>query len=121
MVDRDTMNKKIILFILFALFSLACTLTNALPRPGSMTEPTEAHTPSPHPTGTSTTAAQVCTVTAEHLNLRSGPGLTWGAIAILNNGETVTILSEPAQGSNWINVQAGGMNGWINSYYCKGK
>lgn len=121
MVDRDAMNKKIILLILFALSSLACTLTNALPRPGNTPKPTEANTLSPYPTGTSTTAAQVCTVTAEHLNLRSGPGLTWGSIAILNNGETVTILSEPTQGSNWINVHAGGLNGWINSHYCKGK
>lgn len=113
--------KKIISGILLAFLSMACTLTNALPRPGHASEPTPLTSPTPYPTETSTTPAKVCTVTAEHLNLRSGPGLTWGSIAILNNGETVTILSEPAQGSSWVRVDAGGHEGWINQNFCEVK
>ena len=109
--------KKTLPLILLALFSIACSLLNQLPTPGGMNNATDTAQPSPSPTGT--TPAQVCNVTAEHLNLRSGPGMEWGSIAILNNGETVTILSEPAQGSNWINVHAGGREGWINQLYCK--
>lgn len=113
--------KKTLSVILLILLSMACTLTNALPRPGHASEPTPLTTsPTPHPTETSTAPANSCTVNAEHLNLRSGPGLTWGSIAILNNGETVTILSEPAQGSSWVHVDAGGREGWINQNFCEG-
>lgn len=111
--------KKTLPLILLALLSMACSLLNQLPTPGGMNNVTETARPSLSPTITSTTPAQVCTVTAEHLNLRNGPGMEWGSIAILNNGETVTILSEPAQGSNWINVRVGRHEGWINQIFCE--
>jgi len=114
--------KKTFSLILLVILSMACTLTNALPHPSRASEPTPKPPPitSPIPTETSTAPAKVCTVTAEHLNLRSGPGLTWGSITILNNGETVTILSEPAQDSSWLHVDAGGREGWINQNFCEG-
>lgn len=112
--------KKIPFLILIVLLSMACALTNALPRPGLPSELTPSPSATYHPTETSTALARVCSVTAEHLNLRSGPGTEFGSITILNNGETVTILSEPAQGSSWAYVNAGEREGWINQLYCKG-
>lgn len=111
--------KKIQLLVLIILLSMACTLTNALPRPGQPGELTPPPSVTYLPTDTSTALMSVCIVTAEHLNLRSGPGTEFGSIAILNNDETVTILSEPAQGSSWAYVNASGREGWINQLYCK--
>ena len=103
-----------------ALLSMACSLISQLPTPGRMYNAPDTARPSLSPTLTSAaTPAQVCTVTAEHLNLRIGPGMEWESIAILNNGETVTILSETTQDSNWIKVHAGGRKGWINKNYCE--
>lgn len=115
------MKKKLILLILPVIFSLACFMegmSSQLPEPAETITAAPVETPPfPMPTGTST--PQGCIVTADHLNLRSGPGTAWGSIAILNNGETVTIhTTEPAQAS-WIFVTARGLDGWINQKFCK--
>ncbi len=105
--------KKITLAFI-AVLSLACSLLDSLE--GVSGFATGTPLPSPIPTGT--TAAQICTVTATHLNLREVHGTTARVLAVLDYGEIVTILSDPAQG-NWIHVNARGVDGWINQTYCK--
>ncbi|MCC6568927.1 MAG: SH3 domain-containing protein [Anaerolineales bacterium] len=100
---------KKIIPALIALLALACSLTNSL----RLAEPSATGTP--HPTGT--TAAQVCIVTATHLNFRNAPGMTAAVIAVLDYGEVVTIRPAPAEG-NWIPVTARGRDGWIYQTYC---
>jgi uncharacterized protein YgiM (DUF1202 family) len=64
---------------------------------------------------------ETCTITAlETLNLRATAGTSAAVIAILKNGETVTILPHPDQGC-WIRVRTLDTEGWINSNYCIGK
>jgi len=110
------MQNKMIFFatIMLALFLMACSLLNQFHPPGDVIK-----TVLPSPVPSNTKATQVCTVIVDHLNLRSGPGTSWGAVAILSNGDIVTILSEPEPGINWVNVRAHGLEGWINQLYCK--
>ena len=69
----------------------------------------------------SPTQTQTCAITAlETLNLRAEAGTFSAVIAILEYGETVTILPHPDQG-NWILVRAADAEGWINARYCKGQ
>jgi uncharacterized protein YgiM (DUF1202 family) len=67
------------------------------------------------------TQTETCTITAlKTLNLRAAAGTSSAVIAILEHGETVTVLSHPDQG-HWIQVRAADREGWINSNYCEGK
>lgn len=105
--------KKI--FYLIPLLMLACSLTAQTPQDTraalDRSKPAQLSLP---PTAESLT----CTVNAvQSLNLRADAGTSAAVIAILNNGETVTILPHPAQGA-WIKVQAQGFTGWINSTFC---
>ncbi|MDX9690748.1 MAG: SH3 domain-containing protein [Alphaproteobacteria bacterium] len=105
--------KKIILLLQVLPF-LACTLTNgaAAPLPTATDEPAQV-------LPTVTPKAITCTVTAfEALNLRQSPGMSSAVIAVLRNGDLLTILPQPAQGK-WILVRAGGLEGWIHSNYCE--
>ena len=62
--------------------------------------------------------APIGTITsASVLNVRSGPGVGFGAIARLNRGAVVTLLGRNAD-ATWAQVQlAGGAQGWINASY----
>ncbi len=115
------MKKKLILLILPVILSLACFMEGMS---SQLAEPAEMITAAPienlpSPTSTGTSTAQGCTITAEHLNLRSGPGTEAAVITVLNYGEVATINpNEPAQAS-WIFVTASGFDGWINQNYCR--
>jgi uncharacterized protein YgiM (DUF1202 family) len=64
---------------------------------------------------------ETCTITAlKTLNLRAEAGTSSSVIAILEHGETVSILPHPDLG-NWIRVRTSDSEGWINSNYCEGK
>lgn len=104
------------LYLLLPLLVLACSWTTPTPRP-----PTKARLVANTTQATATEQAG-CTVTAlETLNLRAAAGTSSAVIAILTHGEVVSILPTSAQ-DNWIPVHtASGLDGWINSKYCKGK
>lgn len=56
-------------------------------------------------------------VNASRVNLRSGPGAGFSAVAQLEFGQLVTPLSRNADGS-WVQVQLiGGLTGWVNARY----
>jgi uncharacterized protein YgiM (DUF1202 family) len=105
--------KKIILFL--PLLALACsTATTAAQLPIKARPMVKS--PQVIPTQTET-----CTVTAlKTLNLREAAGTSSAVIAILEHGETVSVLSHPDQGP-WIRVRTPDSEGWINSNYCEGK
>lgn len=56
-------------------------------------------------------------VTADFLNVRSGPGPGYSSITTLQNGELVTLLARDSRGA-WLKVglPAGG-TGWVSSLY----
>ena len=57
------------------------------------------------------------TVRASYLNLRSGPGINNGAIAVLRSGTTVALMGRNASGS-WLKVKVpSGAVGWVNAGY----
>jgi len=105
--------KKIILFL--PLLALACsTATTAAQLPIKAR-------PIVKPAQVVPTQTATCTITAlKTLNLRVEAGTSSAVIAILENGETVTILPHPDQGP-WIHVRTPDNEGWINSSYCEGK
>ena len=56
-------------------------------------------------------------VIAGSLNLRSGPGVNYNTIAVLQGGTTVALLGRNANGS-WLKVKAPtGTVGWVNAGY----
>jgi uncharacterized protein YraI len=68
--------------------------------------------PTPFPTCTVTT-----NVSAARLNVRSGASVHYGVIALLHEGQVLTLTGSQANG--WIELIAGNLSGWINSKYCK--
>ncbi|WP_420630953.1 SH3 domain-containing protein [Candidatus Leptofilum sp.] len=66
-------------------------------------------------TPTTTTTANAATVSTGAANVRSGPGIGYGIVAVANQGSTVSMLARNSI-SSWVKVQLGsGMQGWINA------
>lgn len=109
------------LFILYALISMACSISGNLRAADGMPTanpfPTITAIPAPTPTPETIT----CTVAAfEALNLRESPGTSAAVIRTLKPGDVLTILPTPPQG-NWIYIRYGEIEGWINNKYCEVK
>ena len=119
---------KKILATLPTLFLTACQLANlANWQPAQALQslyPTTTSTApiETQPTGTTqpTATPSACIVIAtDALNLRRGPGLSYGVIAWLNPGDRLTILQTR---NAWAEVQTTqGVRGWINLTYCRGQ
>ena len=56
------------------------------------------------------------TVTANRLNVRSGPSTSYSIVGTLNNGENVEILSRD---NNWYEVSANNLTGYVSASYIK--
>lgn len=58
-------------------------------------------------------------VDTDYLNLRSGPGLTYGVITVLSQGTTAVITNGPsaANGYNWYQINTGTYSGWVAGFY----
>ncbi len=72
------------------------------------------------PVATPTSPAPACTVVTDRLNLRSGPGTVFPALATLPAGSALQPVSFMARGfpsGSWIEVQrpADGMRGWVSA------
>ncbi|SHK43426.1 N-acetylmuramoyl-L-alanine amidase [Desulforamulus aeronauticus] len=61
-------------------------------------------------------AAQVATVTADKLNLRSGPGTHTAAVGQVYKGNQLPVLSKSG---DWYQVQSGGKSVWVASWLVK--
>ncbi|MCA9961822.1 MAG: SH3 domain-containing protein [Anaerolineales bacterium] len=67
-----------------------------------------ADTPTLTPTAVITTGA---------LNVRQGPGVQYGVVTAVSQGQSITLLGRNSNNS-WVKVQtAGGQQGWINAMY----
>jgi uncharacterized protein YraI len=67
--------------------------------------------PTPPPSSETITA----TVTAWHLNVRSGSGVGHSIVTVINRNTTVTLIGRN-QNSSWVQVQlANGTRGWVNA------
>ena len=116
---------KRLLFLLLIIPALACSSTLTEPTAnlsaGVSTEtaipaPTPSNTITPDPTATASPGT--CEVIAEALHLRDAPNIEGLVIAWLDQGDQLTILSDPPSG-DWIRVQSVNNTGWINSQYCE--
>ena len=57
------------------------------------------------------------TVNTYHLNVRSGPGVGYGVMAILSRGQVVGLSQRNAAGT-WVKVNlANGQQGWVNASF----
>ncbi|MBQ7002116.1 MAG: SH3 domain-containing protein [Oscillospiraceae bacterium] len=63
---------------------------------------------------TTTTTGKSGTITGDGLNVRSGPGLTYGSVGTLNSGDRVTVSSTTVgDGITWGNIGTG----WVSMAY----
>ena len=66
-------------------------------------------------TGSTTPSANSATIATGAANVRSGPGIGHGIVAVAGQGQTVTLLARNNINS-WVKVQlADGTQGWINA------
>ena len=100
--------------------------TTALPTATSTTTPTTAtptatatgtavpNTPTPTATAKPATGATATVVTGA-LNVRSGPSLAYGPVAVVNQGTVVSLIGRNAN-STWAKIRlANGTEGWVNA------
>ncbi|CCO07958.1 SH3 domain-containing protein [Desulforamulus hydrothermalis] len=68
--------------------------------------------------GTASTAVQgkVAVVTADTLNIRSGPGTNYSIAGQAKKGEQLSVL---AQNGDWVKVQGAGTTGWVANWLVK--
>ena len=111
--------KRFYILALAAIFAISCSLTN-----GATMSAAVLNTPTAAPQRADTLKAERiptpspkrCTVTAGLLNLRSCGGTHCGVLAVLQQGDLLTILER----DHWLNVKTDtGAAGFINSKYCK--
>ncbi|MBO4351328.1 MAG: SH3 domain-containing protein [Proteobacteria bacterium] len=69
-------------------------------------------TPSEDPSSSSSFEVYI---TASVLNVRSGPGTSYGKIGSLSQGSQVTVLEEK---DGWYRIEYEGKEGWISAEYC---
>ncbi|MCP4419237.1 MAG: SH3 domain-containing protein [Chloroflexi bacterium] len=95
--------------------------------PTNTTTPTETavsstNTPSPTtiPHNSAAEFAVVFVETNDVLNVRSGPGVSFGIVGSLpTNANDVQIIGsgQLVSGSTWVPVQRGGLSGWVNGRF----
>jgi hypothetical protein len=56
------------------------------------------------------------TVTAEALNVRSGPGANYATVGVLYKGDAVNVLARNQDGS-WLSIAKGDLKGWVSAKY----
>jgi hypothetical protein len=72
--------------------------------------PTGTRTPTFRPSSTTAPTGRVA-AGGDRLNLRQGPGTVYDVVALLNDGDTVTILGQDPTGA-WVRVSSQGTTGW---------
>ena len=123
------MKDKKIYLVLLLLLILACRMPN-LTSGASQTEPTAPKKPAlvflsssptpeaiPEPTPESETECKVKTgIETGLLNLRDGPAMSYKPLKVLNEGDPLTRLEDPAR-DGWIKIKSLSIQGWVNSNY----
>lgn len=104
--------------------SVPAATATATPQPASTstptsTAPTPTATPSSDPTATATSAPGngAAVINTGALNMRSGPGIGYGVVAIVYQGHTVALLGRNSD-SSWVMVRnSASQEGWVNVNY----
>lgn len=112
-----------------AISGLPVAATTAVPATAVPTSSAPTATAKPGVTATPSTPTKTSTpvstavpsntavVTTGRLNVRSGPGAGYTIVAVLTQGDTVTLLGRTIT-SSWVKVKtAGGVEGWISTFY----
>lgn len=125
MMDKPAKQKIIVLLALAVLpfLSLVCSLTTGRPSNGNLLAENSTH-PQQRTTTTVTTNAiimatptrSVCLITAENLNLRTGPGVQYAVQASLTGGTVLFSLPCPIL-DGWLLVRTGSQTGYVNSKF----
>lgn len=90
----------------------ATAIATNTPTPTTTTTPAPTSTPTPTATAVSGAAA---TVVTGALNVRSGPSLAYGPIAVVNQGTVVSLIGRNAD-SSWAKIRlSNGTEGWVNA------
>lgn len=100
--------------LLLALALAACSPMAAIYDPARTATPSATDNPTPTAPAAATEAPKICTVTADALNVRRGPGVSYAVIGYLYAGDIVTIQT---QRGAWYEIGAG----WIHSKFCEVK
>ena len=78
------------------------------------TTPAPTSTSTPTPTATAVSGAAATVVTGA-LNVRSGPSLAYGPVAVINQGTVVSLIGRNAD-SSWAKIRlSNGTEGWVNA------
>lgn len=97
-----------------ALFIVVCVALAALALHGSRRSQAQTG-PAPLPPGASAEAR----VSASSLNLRTGPHVSYTAVAYLMEGEQVRLVGRNRTGS-WVQIELyNGYHGWVNASYIR--
>ncbi len=113
------MTKRItIMFLLLALAVGFYVVTANAKGQGMKTEPTQTAQPAHTSTARPATCEVITGVDGGTVNLRKCAGTSCEVKRILTEGERLTIITAGL----WVNVTTeGGVTGWLNNKYCKGK
>jgi uncharacterized protein YgiM (DUF1202 family) len=96
------------------LFLLVTSLALASPRPQAVAAAATGHESVVAALASSQSTA---VVTTGALNVRSGPGLTFSRVTVIQQGHVVTLLGRNANAS-WAQVRtAAGVTGWVNASF----
>jgi uncharacterized protein YgiM (DUF1202 family) len=108
--------KRFFILALAALLVISCSLTNGATMSAAQFMPASTETPASTPSPSPTPSPERCQVSAGLLNLRTCGGTHCGALAVLQQGDLLTVLER----GHWLNVKTDtGAAGFINSKYCK--
>lgn len=86
--------------------------------PDATTAPLDTPTPDASPTPDATATPQTARAVIDNptLNVRSGPGTTYGTLGQVRNGERYDITGKNAAGS-WYEINFNGQTGWVSGDY----
>jgi hypothetical protein len=81
--------------------------------------PTVTPTPRPDDSGTVDRTYTGTLINARHLNVRRGPGVSYGVITTISRNQTVELTGYRNASATWIQIRANGVTGWVNAYYIR--
>lgn len=105
------MNTRSLVKLLFVLLALALFLS----LPGQVLAGSELGFSAATNRLASLLSGATATINTGALNVRSGPGVAFGKVAVVYNGQTVNLLGRNADGS-WVKIKLyNGVEGWVNA------
>jgi uncharacterized protein YgiM (DUF1202 family) len=126
--------KKILLFLVSVLLSVACGVTTTLNQQPVLRQPVrlapaitvaQPQNIRQDATGTPRTPETRVVCHCTHVNLREGAGTRFGSLVVLSAGERVTLLEVDkvsTDGGSWELVKSDYGAGWVNAdYLCEEK